>query len=193
MKRAVKISLFAMFMAVITNVKGAEPKLVLNENSKSVAIYPDESTPVTSILLTDSQHNVIYSETIRENQNSGKILKLGSLPMGNYTLRLEDDLRTTELLIKVNTYSAKVVARRVNTKPVFKQALGKVHLNLLNTDLNVVSIKVTDDQDRVVYTEKLDGMLHIGKVFNFNDAYAGRYTIIVKDGSDVYREKVEVN
>ncbi len=80
-----------------------------------------------------------------------------------------------------------------DASPVFNQRSGKVSMNLLNTDRSTVSIIIRDARNRVVYSETVGNKVHVGKVFNFTDAFEGRYTITVTDGGETYTEKVVVN
>jgi len=76
--------------------------------------------------------------------------------------------------------------------PVFKKKGDKLFLNLLNLDLGNVYIKIMDSEGRLVYRDKVEEEVVVGKAFNFENAFEGEYTVIVSDGEKTYEEVVIV-
>ena len=144
------------------------------------------------IRLIDMENHIIYSERLDRHEVSAKKLFLTKLPIGDYILMIENDMRTIEYDISVVKFGVRIVSKEIDNKPVFRKKDGRVYLNLLNSDLNPVEIKVRDAMDRLLFSETMDGMLDIQKAFNFKNAFAGSYIITVKDGRNVYTEEIEV-
>lgn len=84
------------------------------------------------------------------------------------------------------------LTKKETTRPVFKKEGDMLYMNLLNLDLEKVTITVYDSENRLVFKEVLEGELVIEKAFNFKKAYEDRYTVIVKDSEGTYREKLVV-
>lgn len=80
----------------------------------------------------------------------------------------------------------------VELDPVFKKKGGKLFMNLLNLDLEKVTIKVIDSEGRVLYRESYEGDLVIEKAFNFENAFSNEYTVLVVDNDKTFKEKIEV-
>ena len=84
------------------------------------------------------------------------------------------------------------LTKKETTRPVFKKKGDKLYMNLLNLDLEKVNIKVIDSENRVVFSEVIEGELVIQKAFNFEKAFEDKYTVVVKDSEGTYREKLLV-
>lgn len=73
------------------------------------------------------------------------------------------------------------------------QARGKkVYVNLLNLDGQTVTVKVYDQDSRLLYLKNFEASPVVEKAFNFEEAYAGTYSVVVNDGEETYAASVEV-
>ena len=76
-------------------------------------------------------------------------------------------------------------------KPIFRKKGDKVYLNMLNLQGNKVEIIVFDSNKRMLFRETVsEGSVE--KAFNFENAYADNYTVIVRDSEGTYRENIVV-
>ena len=80
----------------------------------------------------------------------------------------------------------------VDLDPVFKRKGQKLLVNLLNLDQEKVAIKVFDSQGRLIFKEVIKNDIVIEKAFNFEQAYADDYTVVIVDNDKTFEEKVEV-
>ena len=81
---------------------------------------------------------------------------------------------------------------KVDLDPVFKRKGQKLLVNLLNLDQEKVAIKVFDSQGRLIFKEIIKNDIIIEKAFNFEQAYADDYTVVIVDNDKTFKEKVEV-
>ncbi|MEZ4811721.1 MAG: hypothetical protein R2819_15275 [Allomuricauda sp.] len=81
---------------------------------------------------------------------------------------------------------------KVELDPVFVKKGDKLLLNLLNLSQGKVILKVYDSQDRLVFSESIEGKLVVEKAFNFERAYEDEYRVVVVDKLGTYTETVEV-
>ncbi len=91
---------------------------------------------------------------------------------------------------KVNEVEKEIIS--IKADPVFKKKGNKLFLNLLNLDQEKVTIKILDNEGRVVFIETLKGELVIEKAFNFENAFENEYTVLVVDNNETFKETVEV-
>ncbi|MEN8788794.1 MAG: hypothetical protein ABF295_04700 [Flavobacteriaceae bacterium] len=75
-------------------------------------------------------------------------------------------------------------------KRIFRQQGDMVYLNMLNLLGEEVKIKVFDSSGRILFTEVIRNDSTIEKAFNFKNAYADSYTVMVKDSEGTYRENI---
>jgi len=99
------------------------------------------------------------------------------------------EINETSSLFKATIGKTTVVK---NEDPFFKKTRNRVILNLLNLERAAVTIKVTDDKGRVVFSEVVTEKMIVEKAFNFEGAYAGNYTVTVSDTNGTYQERLIV-
>jgi hypothetical protein len=86
------------------------------------------------------------------------------------------------------------VVKKVESNAPAVQARGKkVFVNLLNLDGEAVTVKVFDEENRLLYLKNFEENPVVEKAFNFEEAYEGTYSVIVKDGEATYTASVEVS
>ncbi|MGB6151731.1 MAG: hypothetical protein WBG48_07050 [Pricia sp.] len=193
MKKAFKLSAIVAFLFATSVIMGADPKVKVDKVKKTISIELEKSGSENLIRLVDPKNRVIYYERLDEHAVGSKTLDFTELPIGSYVLKLENPLRTAEYGISVEKLGVSIISEKIDNKPRFRKRGGKVFLNLLNSDSSPVDISVRDAMDRLLFSEKVDGKFVIAKAFNFERAFAGSYTIRVKDGESVHFEEIVVN
>jgi hypothetical protein len=186
----------AMIALMFTTVVGMarEPKLSLIKNgeSKSLVVELDTQHNKTFLKIIDEDQNIIFSEKVSETSYSKKF-DLNELESGSYYFEVEDALRTLVYPISVENKEVKILKRIENTKPVFRTKGDRLFLNLLNLEGKDVQIKVFDSNNRTLYKEVIENETVITKAFNFESAYEDQYTVVVKEGKNIYYEDIVVN
>ena len=194
MKKIVRSIAVVALMFVVATGLANEPKLSVTSNAeKSLNFVMDEISEQTSISIFDKQGVIIYSEDLAAAHIYSKKFNVNNLPQGGYFFKVEDDLKETIFAFFVEDSKIVIAEKNVNTKPVFRRKEGKVYLNLLNLDKKDVKIKVLDNNDRVLFEEIISNTSLVEKVFNFENAFDGNYTISVQDKTNSYYEVVVVN
>lgn len=186
----------AMIALMFTTVVGMarEPKLSLIKNgeSKSLVVELDTQHDKTFLKIIDEDQNIIFSEKVSETSYTKKF-DLNELESGSYYFEVDDALRTLVYPISVENKEVKILKRIENTKPVFRLKGDRLFLNLLNLEGKDVQIKVFDSNSRTLYKEVIKNETVITKAFNFESAYEDHYTVVVKEGKNIYYEDVVVN
>jgi len=186
----------AMIALMFTTVVGMarEPKLSLiaNGESKSLVVELDTQHDKTFLKIIDEDQNIIFSEKVSETSYTKKF-DLNELESGSYYFEVDDALRTLVYPISVENKEVKILKRIENTKPVFRLKGDRLFLNLLNLEGKDVQIKVFDSNSRTLYKEVIENETVITKAFNFESAYEDHYTVVVKEGKNIYYEDVVVN
>ena len=185
----------AMIALMFTTVVGMarEPKLSLitNGESKSLVVELDTQHDKTFLKIIDEDQNIIFSEKVSETSYSKKF-DLNELESGSYYFEVDDALRTLVYPISVENKEVKILKRIENTKPVFRLKGDRLFLNLLNLEGKDVQIKVFDSNNRTLYKEVIENETVITKAFNFESAYEDQYTVVVKEGKNIYYEDIVV-
>lgn len=77
--------------------------------------------------------------------------------------------------------------------PVVQTKGQKVFVNLLNLEGESVTVKVLDSEDRVLYLQSFEQTPVVEKAFSFEQAYSGTYSVVVRNGEDLYSASVRVS
>ena len=91
---------------------------------------------------------------------------------------------------KVNEVEKNIMA--VELDPIFKKKRDKLLVSLVNLEQKDVTIRIYDNEGRVVYKEILEGKLVIEKAFNFENAFENDYTVVVTENKKSFKETVEI-
>ncbi|WP_422083998.1 hypothetical protein [Ulvibacterium sp.] len=194
MKTILKFTTVIALLLVTVTAVAKEPKLrVINKaNDKALVFEWDTQEEDTYIQIVDAAGNIIYYENVLNTEVYTKKFDLKNLEEGNYLLEAENALKKITYTINVDD-KVGVAKRKESAKPVFRKVDGMVYLNLLNLEGKKVEIKVLDSDNRMVFKETLENETLVEKAFNFKNAYAGNYTVIVRDNTSVHYEDIVVN
>lgn len=94
---------------------------------------------------------------------------------------------TTPSVLPVQNNGISMTAN-VDHKPFFRRSEGKLFMNFFNQEMRDVKIMVIDSDNRVIFKETLKDKLVVEKAFNFNSAVKDSYSVIVKEGNEMYYE-----
>lgn len=67
-----------------------------------------------------------------------------------------------------------------------------VFVNHLNLEGEKVTLKVYDEESRLLYLKSFDQTPVVEKAFNFENAYEGTYSVVLNDGDESYTATVAV-
>ncbi len=193
MKTILKFTTVVALMLVTVTGMANEPKFNLKTKSATKSlVFEMEYSEQTTVILKDSDGNVIYSESV-SNASYSKKFNLENLEDGLYYFTTENKLREIVYTIDVTDTDVKIIDKEENTKPYFRRVGGKVLLNFLNLDESSVKVKVVDAENRVLFEETYTDTKIVEKAFDFTKALEGTYTISVEDFNNTFYESIAVN
>ncbi|PXX23284.1 hypothetical protein [Arenibacter sp. ARW7G5Y1] len=195
MKAVLKLTAMAALLLSSTLAMANDPGMYLTtvKEAKRLVLKLNKQTESTTLTLTDTGKHQIFMENIKEDEDYTKKFDLSKLEEGLYYLKMESLIRTVEFTISVEDSEVNIIARDEVTKPFFRKNGDVLYLNYFNQKLNPVVINVVDSANRVVFTQKFEKELVVGKVFNFSTAVKDDYTVSVSEGTNVYYETISVN
>ena len=195
MKAVLKLTAMAALLLSSTIAMANDPGMYLTtvKEAKRLVLKLNKQTESSILTLTDTEKHQIFMENIKEDEDYTKKFDLSKLDEGLYFLKMESLTRTVEFTISVEDSEVNVIDRDEITKPFFRKNGDVLYINYLNLKLSPVVINLVDSANRVVFTQKLDKELVIGKVFNFTNAVKDDYTVSVSEGTNTYYETISVN
>lgn len=192
MKKLIKSTVVAsvIFFSLSSFANDSQPRLSSENNGKSLILKMQETKVNDQVQLLDADTNIIYSEeNIKDNYV--KRFNLNNLESGLYFLQVGNLTEATTFTLKIANEGVSIIStKETKTKPVLRKVGDKVLLNLFNQDKKSVDIKILDGSDNVVHKQKVVGQLLVEKAFNFENAVANVYTVIVTDGDRTYYQNI---
>jgi len=80
---------------------------------------------------------------------------------------------------------------KTNTPAIVVQG-ERVFVNHLNLEGEKVTLKVYDEDNRLLYIKKFNQAPVVEMAFNFESAYEGTYSVVLNDGDVIYSATVAV-
>ena len=109
---------------------------------------------------------------------------------------------STALLILAASASLQAASPTTGKNPGEKDVLAstpalqvkgnRIFVNHLNLEGESVILKVYDEENRLLYFRKFDETPVVEKAFNFEKAYEGTYSVVLKDGDVTYTATLAV-
>ncbi len=194
MKAILKFTTVAAFLLMVSIGKAEESKsdLFVEKEEKSMVFKLDAQVGKAILRFADANGTLIFSESIAQKIEYSKKFDLNNLDQGEYTFSIDDKLKKVTYTLELTRNEVRIIKKKEVAKPVFRKKEDRVFLNLLNLDGDKVTVKVVDSRDRVLFKEVFEGEMLIEKAFNFEEAYKGRYTVVVSDSNSTYYETMVI-
>ena len=194
MKTILKVTtVLALILNVATGMaKASELNLSAANETKSLVLTLDKASIDLTVRFMDTENHILYAEKIK-NGTVTKKFNLQSLENGLYYITATDANKIVLYTVQVKDESVSILGKDETVKPYFRKTKEKLFVNFLNLDKSEVSIKVYDEENRVVFSEIVTDEMIVEKAFNFEGAYAGNYSIIVSNAKKSFAENFIVD
>jgi flagellar hook assembly protein FlgD len=184
-------------VALLLNVamgtaKDSEINLKAANDTKSLVLTFDRASVDLTVRFMDTDDNILYAEKI-ENGTVTKKFNLQRLENGRYYITATDATKIVQYTVSIEGNTVKIIGKDETVAPNFRKTKERLFVNYLNLDKSKVSIKVYDEENRVVFSETVNDEMIVTKAFNFEGAYAGNYSIIVSNAKTSYTENFIVD
>jgi hypothetical protein len=168
-------------------------KLTNKENKVITLRVGSAQSEMTNIKLINQFGQVVYSETVKNENGILKNFDLKHLESGHYKIELENELDIEVLPLTITWDSVMVAKDQFTTlhKPFIKlRDNGMVDLNFLNLTASSTSVVITNEKGDVVYKEKLGNQSGIQKRYDISSLEKGDYQILVQSGNRNYKQSI---
>jgi len=194
MKTILKVTtVLALILNVATGMaKASELNLSAANETKSLVLTLDKASIDLTVRFMDTENHILYAEKIK-NGTVTKKFNLQSLENGLYYITATDANKIVLYTVQVKDESVSILGKDETVKPYFRKTKEKLFVNYLNLEKSEVSIKVYDEENRVVFSEIVTDEMIVEKAFNFEGAYAGNYSIIVSNAKKSFAENFIVD
>ncbi len=169
-------------------------KITASKTGKKIGVVlKKKNQRPTTLRIIDAKDELLFEEITSNKSNFRKTFDLGSLPVGNYFLSIDNghkELVQPIYILKDMVYVYKK-ERVVFFYPVFKQTDDRLDFALLNTDdKSDVVFSVIDENGESVFREKLHNPLKVERRYNLSNLEGGDYVVRVDTRQKTYYKNI---
>jgi len=193
MKKAMKGLLGGLLMVLTTLSYGSNAPYfkVQVTGSRTFSLEVSNLTGSTRISLQDTNGDVVYREQIASASSYTKQFDVSSLPKGNYTLKVEDEFKMQSATISV---AEQLVAEfeELYFFPLIVQDGKYITVSKIASANERLSVVIYDANDKLLFSEVLQGKDFLGKRFDFSKAPKGTYKIFLASNGHALNRRVVI-
>jgi len=185
-------TLVLLFGATLAMANDPNISLTSVSDSKSLILKMDSDIRESEIKIFDSEGHTIFTESTK-GVAYARTFNLNKLSVGTYSFTVENEKSSLDYTLDVSAKDVKIENKKLTTpQQIFRQIENMVSINFINTEQHPVRIQIFDSRNNMVLNELLKGELLVGKLFNFEKAMKGTYSMMVNDGDRNYYNSVIV-
>jgi len=195
MKRLVKTSLVIVVMFATMVSYANEFPLLTKERTKIVKNITFDNVKQGSLLLIkDSNEMILYKELIKKPGTYSKGFDLTALPDGDYYFELDKqvEIKVMPFQVKASIVEFKKDEEYKIFKPVVYVKGNYVYISRMSTVLKPIEIKVYNENDNLVFSEKIKEGKSLRRLYNFSKINEGNYTIIFKSEGRTFKNSLKI-
>ena len=195
MKNLIKNSMLivAFFTTVVMSAVNDESGFNLRViDAKMVSLTLENSDGSSKVSVVDSYGEVLYKESFKGTYFS-KSYDLMTLPTGDYYFEVEGQ---TKIKLMPFTVTEKEVTfnNEVETiyfKPIVREEGDKIHVTKIALDNESLTIALYNNVNDILYTEKLEGDMHLGRTLNISKLEKGNYRLVLEAADKTFSYNIK--
>lgn len=196
MKNLLKISLIAtiLFTSVNTYANNDDLSLKVNIAERKIIHLSINQTQDMKVTFYGLNNEVLYEKKGHELSGASKTYDLTDFPDGDYTMKLETDLKSVEYQINIenNKASLSTASNKEAFKPVLTKKDGVVTLNLDYTNKAPVEIMIFDEFNNQLYTNTYNNSEKLVRKFNVGKALSNKLTFVITSKNQAFNSTIDV-
>jgi len=187
------LGMVLFFFTSSTMIASGDSLKVTSENSFDLTLNKVSKT--THIAFKDSHNNTLFEQTIKEGEMFGKTFNLELLTDGNYTVEINDAVKTKIIPVNISHDVVEINNSANNEffKPIVNEKNSKVYVSQFSPSLTPLSVSIYNNSNELVYKETLQGKMDLGKIYDFSKSIKGRYRIYLESKGVSYDYLVDIN
>lgn len=161
------------------------------KKEKTVQLSGFNHDGVLSISIKDTQGYELFSEQYA-NAQIRKQYDMSQLPFGTYFIEIEGETKLFKYQIssRKNGFDLLLDRSIVLFKPVIRKAGKDVFISMLSLENTFLKLRFYDENDRLIYNERLEGSFNLGKKLNLSQLKAGNYRLIMESERKTFMEHI---
>jgi len=195
MKKVIKkgLVLVVMFATMVSNANEFT-YLTKERDSKVTNFTINNLVEGSMLLIKDSNGLILYKELIEQSGDYSKGFDLTSLPDGEYYFEVDKDVDVR--IIPFEVIANKVEFKKDEEYKIFKPVVyvkGKnVYVTRMSLIKNPIEIKVYDEDDNMVFSEKIEEATSLGKIYDFSKVKKRNFTVVFKSEGRFFKNSIKI-
>lgn len=190
LRKSMLIAMMIMATAM-SFANGNKPNVKVEKvGAKMIALQASQlGTSKTKVQLKDENGLILHSAVLNNNEKVNKRFDLTSLPAGNYSIEVENEVAFTTTPIEIIGRQAYVISGDQVTivKPVVRQIGDFLDVILPSEDTASVNVTIYDDSFKPLYTETLNSTTELRR-YDLSKLVKGGYNVkMTTKGKDFIR------
>ncbi len=142
--------------------------------------------------LKDKDGISLYREKIKNSGEFSKGFDLSNLPDAEYyfELDMEDQIKIIPLSVKENIVEFIENQEYEIMKPKVRLKNDLVYISSSSKDRQSMKIDVYFEGQDLAYSEKIDNVQDVNRIYDFSDSKEGNYMIIINSNGRVFSESI---
>lgn len=196
MKKFFKISLavVALLTASVAHADDMEILVkVAKENSKWVSFITND-TQAIDLTLYSASDEIIFEQRVKTVKNKFSTYDLTALPEGDYTFKMESNLKVTTYQIKITNQNAFVSAPSIVEikRPILTKEKDIVTLNLNSACDGEVEIAIYNEYNEKLHDDTFADKSKMIKKFDVSKTPSRELTFVVRSASQEFSETIKL-
>ncbi len=165
---------------------------ITSQNTARLGVI-NTSRRSVDLTITNAPGEIFFTKSVRGENNYFQLFDLANMPDGNYTVVLTDGNNSTVKRFTVANSIAKIIKECEEPKPNFIMPDDKTLIvSYFNMNSNNVNIFFMID-DEVVFEDRGLTEMALSKKYSLHQLPAGKYTVKLYSGGQIYSYPLALN
>lgn len=163
-------------------------------NNKSFSLVIDEIGSETRIALFDKRNNKLYEHILDADSSFAKNFNVELLQDGEYSIRIENDVRKKEIQLSINPEGVSLDSARIREyfKPVVREKGDWIYVNQFSPNGDPLYIAIYDRYNHLIHEDKLEGTTALGKIYDFSQSMPGSYRVYLESEGEAMSQNISI-
>ena len=190
MKNLIKKSvLMAMLMiALVSNASEKSLSLkIISHESKVVELILNNHDGSSEVFIKDKKGFQLYKVLIKDKEFLKKF-DLSELPDGEYYFEINSQTKIVTKPFSVASNTLEFSKETIVFKPIVRFKNDIIYLSKFTLHNETLDVFLYDDNQHLLYSEKLFGQNNLNRKLNLSNLDSGSYSLVLKSEGKLYNE-----
>jgi hypothetical protein len=166
-----------VFAGGIDNPKASSKIAIMQKDADHIQLfYKNTKVATIEVSIYDTENKLLFTEVIRKSDGFIRPYDLSAMKKGEYTVVVNDG--TEEFVEKINTSNRKAL---LLSNVITMKKKGSFLLTVADEKAKRFTVRITDQNDRVLYEQEESLNKQYSKIYNFANKTEGLKFLVTTD------------